>query len=196
MITARQITARPIAAMAIFAAAASVTPAIAADAPAWTVDADESRLGFVASQGGASFEGAFEDWSAEIRFDPENLEGSSIDATIALKSAKTGDKDRDSALPGRDWFDVKKTPTATYVANEIVAAPGGEGYVAKGILTLRGIEKPLDLAFDVSIDGDKAAAEGETVIARTEYGVGQGDFSTGKWVGLDVTVKLSIAAAR
>ncbi len=183
------------ASIAAFAAAFGGA-ALAADAPAWTIDAEKSRLGFVATQSGAEFDGAFSDWTADIKFDPDNLAGSSISATVTLKSAKTGDKERDSALPGRDWFNVKKTPTATFAADEIIAAPDGEGYVAKGALTLRGVEKPLDLAFDVDIADGRATARGEAVIARGEFGVGQGEFASGKWVGLDVKVQLNVVAAR
>ncbi|MBI1391754.1 MAG: polyisoprenoid-binding protein [Alphaproteobacteria bacterium] len=168
----------------------------AARAADWTVDTDASALGFVATQNGKAFEGRFETWTADIAFDPTDLAASRIAASISLESAATGDKQRDKALPGSDWFNVKKTPTATFTSTEIVADPDGEGYLAKGVLDLRGVEKPLDLHFDVTIDGDAATARGEAIIVRTEHGVGQGEFASGKWVSVDVKVTVDISATK
>ncbi|MEM6536367.1 MAG: YceI family protein [Pseudomonadota bacterium] len=185
-----------------FSPAASATAAVLlslttpawAEAPAWTIDYGASSLGFSATQNDKAFDGTFGEWTADINFDPEDLAGSSIAAEITLKSAKTGDRQRDRALPGKDWFNVKETPVASFTSDEIVA--NGDGYIAKGTLDLRGVEKPLELTFDVDIEGNAASASGEAIIIRTDHEVGQGEFATGKWVGVEVAVTLSISASK
>ena len=52
--------------------------ALAAPAPAWTVDRAASRLTFTSSFNDERFSGAFTRWGADIRFDPKNLPGSSV----------------------------------------------------------------------------------------------------------------------
>jgi len=174
-----------------------VVAASAAEPPTpshWTVDKAKSRIAFTGSQTGTDFTGAFTDYEAAITLDPTDLSSAYIKVTIDMASAKTGDRQRDDALPSSDWFSVKDYPSAVFEAADIRAA--GAGYAAHGKLTIRGVSKDLTLPFSLTISGDRASADGEVSLLRTDFGVGQGDFSTGEWVGLDVKVAIHIEAAR
>ncbi|MBB5519915.1 YceI family protein [Amphiplicatus metriothermophilus] len=177
------------------AVAESAAEAPAAGAHVWTLDPAASRLVFAATQTGERFEGRFEDFSADIAFDPDDPESASIAVTVDLASARTGDRQRDAALPGRDWFHVREHPTARFVS-DAVAKTGENAYEARGTLTIRGVSKEVALPFTLTIDGDRAHAEGSLVIDRTDFGVGQGEFATGQWVGLDVDVSFVVEATR
>jgi polyisoprenoid-binding protein YceI len=177
------------------ASAVPEQPAPAAAPPRWIVDKAKSSLRFRATQTGREFEGEFERFEAKIAFDPDNLSNSSIDATVDMTSARTGDKQRDTALPGEDWFAVKRFPTAWFFADGLVKTDEG-AYEARGALTMRGEVRPLTLPFTLAIDGDTATARGAVTILRTDFGVGQGDFATGEWVGLEVKVEVDIVATR
>jgi polyisoprenoid-binding protein YceI len=170
----------------------AATPALAAD---WTVDAAKSRLGFSGVQNGAPFQGSFGKWTAEIAFDPAHPEAGHAKVTIDLGSAKTGDTQRDSALPQAEWFDVKAFPEASFEATGFVAK-GGDAYEAPGKLTIRGIGKDAVLPFTLEITGDKAVAKGHLSLVRTGFGVGQGVWATGEWVALDVGVDVDLTATR
>ncbi len=168
----------------------------ASTAHVWIVNADKSSITFTGVQNGRSFEGSFKDFDATIVFDPDNLDESSISVMIDPASAKTGDKQRDKAIVGSDWFDTKSFPTANFKANKIVTGKDG-GYEAHAELKIRDATQQLILPFTLNIDGDKAYAAGGVTLIRTDYGVGQGkDFSTGKWVGLEVGVSVKIEATR
>lgn len=168
--------------------------ALAAErAAAWRIDPAKSRLGFSGTQTGKPFDGAFQRFEADINFDPENLEGSSITVTIDTSSAVTGDRQRDSALPGSDWFASKTFPKARFEATRISAKPDGS-FIADGELTIRDVTRQLALPFTVEITGDQAVAKGEVSLMRSEFGVGRGEFETGQWVGLEVSVTVSITA--
>jgi polyisoprenoid-binding protein YceI len=161
----------------------------------WSVNYAESRLGFSATQTGKSFDGEFEKFDASIAFDPANLAASSIDVTIDMTSAKTGDRQRDAALPGSDWFKAKDFPTARFTSTNVEQT--GEGaYVAHGRLTIRDATRDLDLPFTLAIDGDEATSTGAIVLTRTDYGVGQGEFASDEWVGFEVKVTVDITATR
>ena len=182
---------------AFFAGCGSKADDAAASAPpgAWKVDKANSRLEFAAEQTGKAFTGRFEDFEATIVFDADNLDAARIEVSVATGSARTGDRQRDDALPTADWFAAKEFPTATFIADKIVKT--GEGaYAAEGALTLRGVSKPLTLPFTLAISGSRATADGATSLIRTDFGVGQGEFATDEWVGFDVEVAFHIEATR
>src|SRR5471032_2921596 len=103
-----------IAVFAAFLAISSVSTASAAGTANWQLDPAKSQLGFTGTQTGAAFTGKFTHYTAAIAFDPANLASSHITITVDLASAVTGDTQRDSALPGPDWFNVAQFPQATF----------------------------------------------------------------------------------
>ena len=167
-------------------------PALAAD---WAVDLPKSHLGFSGVQNGAPFQGSFGKWTAEIAFDPAHPEAGHAKVTIDLASARTGDTQRDGALPQAEWFDVKAFPQASFEATGFVAK-GGDAYEAPGKLTIRGIGKDVVLPFTLAVTGDKAAAKGHLSLVRTGFGIGQGVWATGEWVALDVGVDVDLVATK
>ncbi len=177
----------------------AAAPAAQAAAPAvpgaWTVDKTASRIEFSGTQTGKAFTGRFETFDATIVFDPEDLAAAKIEAVIDTGSAKTGDRQRDAALPGAEWFSAKTFPQARFVSDSVTAASGG--YEARGKLTIREAEKDLTLPFTLSIEGGRAVADGAVTLNRADFGVGQGEeFLTDKWVGYDVKVTVHIEATR
>lgn len=176
-------------------ASAPVAEATSSTDGQWKVDMADSRLGFSGTQTGTPFEGEFETFDATIILDPDDLATASIDVTVNMTSAKTGDRQRDSALPGSDWFKAREFPTARYLASRIEKQADGT-YLAQGELTIRGVTKPVPLPFTLTIEGDAATAKGEASLIRSDYGVGQGDFADETWVGLEVKVTVDIKAVR
>lgn len=177
------------------AASAAKPSAAAPTAADWAVDGAKSTLTFVGAQTGKAFSGNFGNFDAAIKFDPQDLQSSRIEVVVDMTSAKTGDRQRDDALPTADWFAVKEFPKATFASSKIVSAGNGN-YEALGKLSIRGVSRDLVLPFTVAIDGDKAVADGSIPLSRPDFGVGQGEFATGQWVGLDVTVTYHIEASR
>lgn len=161
----------------------------------WVVDVESSRLGFEGVQTGNKFAGEFEKFDAAIVFDPEDIGNARIKVEVDTGSAKTGDRQRDGALGGADWFAVKTFPKATFVSND-VELTGDGAYAANGTLTIRNVARDLRLPFTLAIEGDRATAEGEVTLTRTDFGVGQGEFATAQWAGLDVKVFFNIEATR
>jgi polyisoprenoid-binding protein YceI len=165
-------------------------------APSWKVE-DASELRFVARQQGAPVEGAFENFSATIDFDPNDLASSRIEVDIDVTTITTGHKDRDATLRSPAFFDVEQWPRARFVSQRIAAAGDGQ-YQAEGQLTIRGVTKDVTLPFALEISpaagGQEAKAEGELQIKRLDYGVGQGDWATTTMVADEVVIKLSIVA--
>lgn len=161
----------------------------------WSVNHDQSRLEFAGSQLGAAFEGVFEDFAAEIVFDPENPGAASVTTIIQMASARTGDRQIDGALPGADWFHVAEYPTARFVATSFEQS-GENEYEAKGALTIRDQTNDVALPFTLEIDGDAASMQGALTIDRRDYGVGQGEWESDRFVGATVEIRISLSASR
>jgi polyisoprenoid-binding protein YceI len=166
-----------------------------AQAAPWTVDPAHSYLTFSGTQTGAPFQGHFGTWAAEIEFDPTHPESGHAKVTIDLASAGTGDTQRDSALPQSDWFDVAGFPQARFEADHFIAK-GGDAYEAPGKLTLHGIARDVVLPFTLTVTGDHAVAKGHLTLVRTEFGIGQGVWSTAEWVALEVGVDVDLVATK
>jgi cytochrome b561/polyisoprenoid-binding protein YceI len=179
------------------AAVAPPTPA-SADAPAplavWKVRPGSS-LTFSTSWGGEPINGRFDRWQADILFSPDVLDKSRVTVKIDLGSVKTGDEQRDASLPAADWFDTASHPTATFTANRFEKTGDGR-YVAHGALTLRGVEKPLDLRFRLKITDGAARVSGTASLDRLAFGVGQGEWQATDSVPAKVAVGIDLQARR
>lgn len=159
----------------------------------WRVIENDSHVKFTASQQGTEFTGAFERFDAIINFNEEAVEKASVTATIDLGSVSAGDKDRDGALPGKEWFDVKTFPKAVFQSDDFVKI-GDNTYEARGTLSMKGKSQPLTLPFTLDISGSKAEMQGSVTLDRTLWEVGTGAWSTDEWASTDVTVDVKISA--
>ncbi len=171
------------------------TAARAAPAPAWSVDKAASAVRFSSSMNAQAFSGAFRRWDAAIAFDPKNLAGSSVTATIDTASAATGDPDRDQALPTAAFLAAVKFPKATFTAH-VFKDLGGGRYAAIGQLTLRGVSKPLTLPFTLAITGARARMKASLALNRLAFGVGQDEWKAITALPAAVSVTIAIAASR
>lgn len=158
----------------------------------WTMQAG-SRLGFVASYQGESFEGRFGKFTSQIRFDPARLAESRFDVRIALASASTSNEERDELLQGGDFFDTGKWAEARFVASKFRAL-GANRYAADGTLSLRGVSKPVVLTFTWT-PGAKPVLAGEATLKRLDFGVGAGEWTSTDDIANAVKVKTRLVLA-
>ena len=175
-------------ALSALTAAATAAPALAQD---WTLDRDASRVGFEASAFNTPLTGAFEDFTAQIRLDPDNLAEARIDATVNTASFTLSNSQYRGNLAGGDGLSIEDHPEARFVSEDVRVVEGG--YEAVGALTIKGETNPLTLPFTLEIDGDRAVAEGAFTIERASFAVGGGAWGD---VGPTVTVSVRIEADR
>jgi polyisoprenoid-binding protein YceI len=161
-----------------------------------------SRIGFTAFQQGSPVEGRFERFTADIRFDPDDLGNSRVTVEIDAASITTGHKDRDATLRSPGFFDAARWPTARF-ASKVLTRRSGDRYEAQGELTIRDVTKDVVLPFALTIGPDPdaadrllASAESELEISRLDYGVGQGEWASTKTVGEKVLIRIAIRATR
>ncbi|WP_176594253.1 YceI family protein [Sphingobium sp. EM0848] len=192
----RLIVATPLATLSLaMAAPVHGEPPKSTGVPAWNVDQAHSKLGFVGAMNGQSFNGQFRRWSAQIRFDPARLNGSTVHVAIETNSAVTGDQTRDEALPTPDWFSARLFPRATFTSQRFVSL-GGNSYRVDGVLRIRDVTRPVSFPFQLAIQGNSARMSARMSIDRTIFGVGQGQFKGTDAVAAKVDVVIAITASK
>ncbi len=158
--------------------AAALSLPLSASAADYKIDESHTRVGFKVRHLMSSWvHGEFTEFGGDIVFDPDNLEESSVDITIAMDSVDTGNDKRDTHLRTGDFFAAKRFPEMTFVSTEIRNA-GGTSFEIVGDLTLRGVTQTVVL--DVSWPGQAFRSpmgmlvygfHAEAVIDRTEFGL-------------------------
>jgi cytochrome b561/polyisoprenoid-binding protein YceI len=180
------------------APATPATPTAPASTPAgpvaWKVQKG-STVGFATAWGGQPLQGRFDRWTADIAFSPDALDRSKVTVRVDTASVKTGDDQRDAALPAGDWFDSAAHPRAVFSATRFEHV-AGDRYIAHGTLSLRGVTKPQDLAFRLDIAGDTARVSGQANLDRRAFGVGQGEFAATDQAPAKVAVRVELTARR
>ena len=157
-----------------------------ATAADYTVQPSTSRLGFSAVFQGESFDGHFNQWTAAIRYDPADLAASRFDVNVTLASVKTDDSDRDSALPGKAFFDVAQFPEAHFVTTGFRRK--GNQVIADGKLTLRGVTQPVSLKVTFKPQAGSAALDVAGAVKRLDFDVGSGEYADTSVIGAEVKI--------
>jgi len=141
----------------------------------WELDPVHSHIGFVARHLMVSkVRGHFSKFQAQIVTAPNPLE-SSATATIDLSSVETGNDTRDNDLRSSNFFDAATHPEMTFRSTGIRRE--GDGLVLDGDLTIRGVTRPVSLAFEVNgfgpdpYGGTRAGFSAHGEINRTDFGV-------------------------
>jgi polyisoprenoid-binding protein YceI len=164
-----------------------VCGSVALAAAQWTLQPKESKLTFVGTQAGAEFVGVFERFTADIKFDPQDLAGGRFDVKIDTASVNTKDSERDDAIKSPDLFAVKQFPGAHYAADKF-AAKGGNKFTATGKLTLRNVTRDVPIEFTFEKKDGRAWLKGSAQLKRLDFGVGQGDWADTSQVANEVQV--------
>jgi polyisoprenoid-binding protein YceI len=164
-------------------------------ASTWELTPEQSSLGFSGIVSGEAFEGHFQRFEARIVFDPDAPEAAQIDVSVDMRSADAGSAERTDSLPGADWFNAGIFPQAGFVSRS-VRHESDNRYVADGVLSIKGVNRPTSLPFSLDIDGDTAHAVGRVTVNRSDWRIGEGDFEDPGLVGRDVVISFDITAWR
>ena len=163
-------------------------PAQAAD---WKMDARTSRLEFAATFEKTAAPGVFREFDTRMRFDAAKLEAARIDVSIGVKSADMNSAQVNKAISGAEWFDFARFPQAEFHAMDIRRTDASR-YLARGTLSLKGVQQPVEVPFTWIETGDAARMEGEFSIRRGAFGIGTGEWAATSVIGADVKIKFSV----
>ncbi len=146
---------------------------------------------FVASQSGVSLLGNFNDFSANVRFDPAHPDAGAVKVSVGVSSVSTGTASADELLRSEDFFDATKYPQATFEATEFLAQDTRH-YIAKGTFTLKGHAVPQAIVFTTTSDPRGQWFDGSFTISRLAFSVGLGEWSDTSTLDDAVQIKFHI----
>jgi polyisoprenoid-binding protein YceI len=158
-------------------------------------DGSGSAIRFVASQSGVSLTGNFNDFAANVKFDPAHPETGTVKVGVNAGSVSTGTASADELLRSEDFFDATKFPQATFEASEF-HVQDAKHYVAKGTFTLKGRAVPQTIVFTSKNDPQGQWFDGSFTISRLAFGVGQGEWSDTSTLDDPVQIQFHILQKR
>lgn len=142
----------------------------------WNIDPSHSEVSFSVRHAGISkTRGKFEEFSGTATLG-EELESTTLTATIKAASINTNSADRDAHVKGADFFDVEQFPEITFTSTKITHSEDDEWDI-EGELTLHGVTKPVTLETEFNggaVDPfglTRFGASAETTISRKEFGL-------------------------
>jgi len=159
------------------------------------VDLSKSKVSAISKQMNVPTEGVFKKFSAQVKFDPAKAAQGSAQVTIDIASYDLGDKMYNDQVAGKDWFDAKTYPQATFVSTAIAPA-GGNKYSVTGKLTVKGKTETLTVPVTVTQSGATQAFDGVLPIKRSAFNVGTGEWKDTSIVADEVQIKFHIVAAK
>ena len=148
----------------------------------------QSEVAFVSKQMGVPVNGRFERFDGTINVDPARPESGSVAFTVDLASASIGTPDTVTELKKPEWFDVAKSPTATFQSTSIRSAGPGKIDVA-GKLTIKGVTREIHVPMTLAAQGATLKATGEFTIKRLDYKIGAGQWGDTSLVADEVVIR-------
>ena len=163
-------------------------------AAAQTVLYDQSRITCVSRQMNVPVEARFKKFSAQIAFDPAKPTAGSARIEIELDSFDIDNAEVNDEARGKQWFDARSFPKATFVAATIKPLGGGK-FEVRGPLTIKGRTHEIVTPFTYKEEAGLAVYDGAFAIKRLQYNIGEGVWKDTDTVADDVQIKFHIVVA-
>jgi len=188
-----------LAAIAVVAAFAATSTA----ADKFAVDRSHSSVGFTVKHMVVSkVKGFFNDYTVDIVYDDKDITKSSVEVSIKTASIDTREAKRDDHLRSPDFFDAAKFPEIIFKSKRIEKS--GEGFVAVGDFSMRGVTKEIKLPFTFAgvvtdpYGNTRLGLSAATKLNRQDYGVSWSKAldNGGLVVSDDVEVSIEIEAIK
>jgi polyisoprenoid-binding protein YceI len=164
----------------------------------YAIDPVHSSVGFSIRHFISKVPGSFTQFSGTITVDRDNLEHSSVDATIDVGSINTRNEKRDSDLKSAHFFDAAKFSTITFKSSSWKKT-GEDTYDVTGDLTIHGVTKEVvlkvtSLGFGSGMrDTQLSGWEASTTLNKSDFGVAGPDYVR-KMLGEEVAITINVEA--
>lgn len=175
----------------LVALAGALLPQAAPPAAAQTVVYDKSRITCISRQENVPVEAQFRKFTAQIAFDPGKPETGKARIEIDLESFDIGFAEYNEEVKGKNWFDVRNFPRATFVSTGMRSLGGGR-FEVRGPLTIKGRTNEVVAPFTYKEEAGNGVFDGAFTIKRLQFNIGEGVWKDTDTVADDVQVKFRI----
>ena len=153
----------------------------------WQIHSSSS-ITFKIKNAGFNVNGSLKGLQAKIKFSPDQLSNSSMEASLDVATIDTGIKARDNHLKKPDYFDVEKYPRITMKSQRFAKSKSGD-FIGYFSLTIKETTKDIKVPFKFIEKGELSYLEGNFSINRRDFEVGGGSLVLSN----QATVQLKIA---
>jgi polyisoprenoid-binding protein YceI len=174
------------------ALAAGLAAAAPLAAQAQQVDAAGSELVFVTKQMGVPVEGRFQRWNAQVALDPRKPEAGQVGLKIQMDSVAFAAPEVTAEAQRAVWLDTAKFPQAMFQSTGIRATGAGR-YEMTGRLTLKGQTHDVTVPVSLAQSGTSGTASGTFTVKRSDFRVGDGEWTDASLVAHEVQVRFRLA---
>lgn len=150
----------------------------------------ESELKATFKQFNVPVTGEFKEFSGEVQYDPSKPEATSASLSVTTASYDLGDDAYNAEVAGKDWFDAKNHPKASFTLLSV--SPKGDAFEAKGELSLRGVKKAVSFPAQVTTENGRHMFRGKATIKRLDFGIGQGEWADTSLVEDPVVIEFKL----
>lgn len=150
----------------------------------------KSSVAFHIKNLGFTVDGKFEGFKGDIKFDPANLAGSSIEASVETNTIDTDNGTRNDHLKSDSYFDAVKYP-AIKMRSVSFKHNSGSSYTGIFSLTIKDKTNTISVPFTYTETGNNAQFKGNFQVQRTDYGVGSKSMVMSNDVKIDLDVTTS-----
>jgi polyisoprenoid-binding protein YceI len=136
---------------------------------------------------GVAVEGSFKGFVGTMVFDPNNLTGANMQASVDARTLDTDNSLRNKHLREKEeFFDVAKYPTVKMKSVKFEKA--GNGYVGYFDLTIKKTTKNVKIPFTFSQNGTTATFAGAVTINRRDWDLGGGTLGMSNDASVSIVV--------
>ncbi len=169
------LTHRLIAGLAVLLLAA---PASAAPV-AYLLERDQSTVGFETSFGPDLISGTIPLTSADLTLDFDEVANCTMDVELDVSGAQASFPFAAQALKGPKVLDAKTYPTMVFKSTAVARA--GEGATVSGLLTIRGVTRPVTLSAEIYRQKGSESGDLRRLTVRLTGEVNRSDFGATGW---------------
>ena len=173
---------------AVVAAALAAFPAAAQQ----KIIPAKSSIRFVTQQMNVPVEGQFKRFDASVAFDPAKPEATKAEFEVDLGSIDLGNAEGETEAKRKAWLNVDAFPKARFVAASVKTLGGGK-FEASGPLTIKGSSQNIVAPFTLAEAGGVRTVEGQFVLKRLQFKIGEGPWSDTDTVADEVLVRFRFA---
>lgn len=159
------------------------------------VDIAHSRVSIVFRTMATPVEAPFRRFRATINYDAAQPEAAKAEVAIDTGSLDLGEPDLSKAVAQKEWLDVARFPSSTFVSSSIKAS-AGNNLMVFGTLMIKG--KAADISFPVTVKTENGANvfEGKIPIRRLTFNVGEGEWRDTGVVADEVVIAFRLVLTR
>jgi polyisoprenoid-binding protein YceI len=144
-----------------------------AQVPVYEVTPVESSIKFGVDSS-VPIKGTFDKWDASMRFSSTDVRSGVLEIEIQADSVNTGSGLKNDKLKGKDFFDVKDSPTITFKSTKVIQT-GPNTFDLEGDFTIRGVTKTEKLTLTDNGKGSTTGSiDGTMAFDRKDYGMNKG----------------------